>query len=174
MLRPLLAEASASLAFGASKDFPDSTGFLGPPLSEASLMIFWASMPEPGSKASKEINKPEPSADPYCRGKLASACLSASLSSVGDCAKAAVPAIVTKPTRNRAGLLSMNLRAASCAASMRDGFKSLARMLPEVSRASMTVASRSGAIRTDCGRAMAMQSRPSPRLKMMGGKRLVK
>ena len=149
MLRPLLADASVSLGFWASKDLPESAGFLGPPLSEASLMIFWASMPEPGSKASKEINKPEPSADPYCKGKFSRARLSVSLSSVGACANAAVPATVTKPTRKRAGLLSMNFKAASCAASMREGFKSLARMLPEVSSASMTVASRRGAIKTD-------------------------
>ena len=83
MLRPRLAEASVSLGLEASKDLPESAGFRGPPLSADSLMIFCASMPEPGSKASKEINNPEPSAEPYCRGKFSRARRSASFSSVG-------------------------------------------------------------------------------------------
>ena len=57
---------------------------------------------------------------------------------------------------------------------MREGFKSLARMLPEVSRASITVASRKGAIKTACGLAIATQSMHKPRLKTMGGNRLVR
>ena len=65
-------------------------------------------MPEPGSNASKDINKPEPSAEPYCRGKFSRARRSVSFSAVGAWAKAAVPATVTKPTRKREGLLSMN------------------------------------------------------------------
>jgi hypothetical protein len=57
---------------------------------------------------------------------------------------------------------------------MREGFKSLARMLPEVSKASMTVASRRGVNNKAWGLAIEMQSRHSPRLKTMGGKRLEK
>ena len=46
-------------------------------------------------------------------------------------------------------------------------------MLPEVSNASITVASRKGATNTACGLAMATQSMAKPRLKIIGGKRLV-
>ena len=56
---------------------------------------------------------------------------------------------------------------------MREGFKSLARMLPEVSSTSMTVASRSGVIMTVCGRAKAVQSSSNPMLKNSGGNILV-
>ena len=57
---------------------------------------------------------------------------------------------------------------------MREGFKSLARMLPEVSITSMTVASRKGVIKTVCGLAKAAQSNSRPKHKKTGGIFLVR
>jgi hypothetical protein len=52
---------------------------------------------------------------------------------------------------------------------MREGFKSLARMLPDVSSTNITVASRKGVIKTVCGLAKAAQRSSRPKHKTSGG-----
>ena len=80
--------------------------------------------------------------------------------SVGACTKAAAPATLTTPNLTWPGCPSTKLLAAACAASMRLGCTSVARMLPELSMASITVSMRLGKSKMACGLAMA-NSKPA-------------
>ena len=61
----------------------------------------------------------------------------------------------TTPIRTVAGWFATKVRAAALAASIRVGVRSVAAMLPETSKARMTVPSSLGTLTTLCGRAMA-------------------
>jgi hypothetical protein len=74
---------------------------------------------------------------------------------VGDCTTDAVAANETTPIRVDLGCSATKARAASCAAAMRLGFTSVARMLPETSIDRITVSCCDGSVTTAAGRAMA-------------------
>ena len=68
----------------------------------------------------------------------------------------AVAANVTMPTRVLRGWSAMKLFAAVCAATMRLGWTSAARMLPDTSMARITVSCCEGSVTTAAGRAIAI------------------
>ena len=74
---------------------------------------------------------------------------------VGDCTTDAVAANETTPMRVVFGCSATNARAASCAAAMRLGLTSVARMLPDTSIARITVSCCDGSVTTAAGRAIA-------------------
>ena len=74
---------------------------------------------------------------------------------VGDWTTDAVAANETTPIRVVFGCSATNARAASCAAAMRLGLTSVARMLPDTSIAMMTVSCCDGSVTTAAGRAIA-------------------
>ena len=74
-------------------------GFGEGPCSD-SVMIFSASMPEPGNKFARAITMPLPSAEPGCSGIFSRACIKVMRSLVGACRRAAVLAMVTIPMRS--------------------------------------------------------------------------
>ena len=119
-------------------------------------------MPEPGTSWVSAIRMALPTAEPGCIWRLSIDLNSSSRLVVGGWATDAVAENVTTPTLTCGGCASMNRRSASWAASMRLGLTSVARMLPEVSTASITVSMRLGSIRTACGRAMPINSRHNP------------
>jgi hypothetical protein len=82
--------------------------------------------------------------------------------SVGACTKAAAPATLTTPNLTCAGCSNTKLLAAAWAASMRLGWTSPARMLPELSMASITVSMRLGNNMMACGLAIASSKPAKP------------
>ena len=88
---------------------------------------------------------------------------------VGDCTTDAVAANDTTPMRVDFGWSATNARAASCAATIRLGFTSVARMLPETSIDRMTVSCCVGNVTTAAGRAMAISISASAIRKRIGG-----
>ena len=144
---------------GATRARPVS-GLGGP---SASMMIFSGSMPEPGSKLAKATTMPLPRAEPRCKGRFSIALNNSSRWVVGAWATDAVPDKLTMPTLTCTGCSSMKMRTAASAASKRLGGTSVARMLPEVSMASMTESKRLGSSNTACGRASASKAAAKPK-----------
>ena len=87
---------------------------------------------------------PLPRAEPGCKGIFSSACNKSKRSVVGAWRNAAVLAIVTIPIRTCGGWALIKSLIAVIAASIRLGLISSARILPEVSIASMMVSNRLG------------------------------
>jgi hypothetical protein len=88
---------------------------------------------------------------------------------VGACATVAVPANATTPMRTFSGCSATNCFAAFCAAISRFGSTSVARMLPEMSIARITVSCCVGSVIVACGRAIARSMAASARKKSSGG-----
>ena len=112
---------------------------------------------------------PLPTAVPRCSWKRSIAASRSSRLCVGDCTTDAVAANETTPMRVVFGCLSMKARAASCAATMRLGLTSVARMLPETSIARITVSCCDGSVTTAAGRATASSSSVSASRNSSGG-----
>ena len=112
---------------------------------------------------------PLPVAVPRCSWKLSMALMRSSRLCVGNWANWALPAKATMPTRTWRGSSAMKALAASCAAVMRSGCTSVARMLPETSMASMMVWSCEGRVITASGRAAASSRATSASRKRNGG-----
>ena len=74
---------------------------------------------------------------------------------VGGCTSDAVPAKATMPMRVERGCSLMKVLAAFCAAVMRSGSTSFARMLPETSSDRMMISCWEGSLTTAAGRATA-------------------
>ena len=91
---------------------------------------------------------PLPTAVPRCSWKRSIAARMSSRLCVGDCTTDAVAANDTTPMRVVFGCSATNARAASCAATMRLGLTSVARMLPETSIARITVSCCDGSVTT--------------------------
>jgi len=89
--------------------------------------------------------------------------------SVGDWTTDALPAIETIPIRVCRCRFSTNARAADCAASSRFGLTSVARMLPDVSIARMTLLCIDGSDTSACGRETATISAHRPTRNSNGG-----
>ena len=83
-------------------------------------------------------------------------------SSVGTWTDSPLSLKATTPIRTVGGWRSTNARAAALAASIRVGGRSVAAMLPDTSKARMTVPSTRGTLTTACGRASAMTRTASP------------
>ena len=98
---------------------------------------------------------PLPMAVPRCSWNRSIAARMSSRLCVGDCTTDAVAANDTTPMRVVFGWSATNARAASCAATMRLGLTSVARMLPETSIARITVSCCDGSVTTAAGRAIA-------------------
>ena len=88
---------------------------------------------------------------------------------VGDCTTEAVAANETTPMRVLLGCSATNARAASCAATMRLGLTSVARMLPETSIERITVSCCDGSVTTAAGRAIATSIRVNAARNSSGG-----
>ena len=98
---------------------------------------------------------PLPTAVPRCSWNRSIAARMSSRLCVGDCTTDAVAANDTTPMRVDFGCSATNARAASCAAAMRLGLTSVARMLPETSIARITVSCCDGSVTMAAGRAIA-------------------
>src|SRR5260370_14038466 len=90
--------------------------------------------------------------------------------SVGGGTTAAVAANDTTARRVLRGWSATKLRAAACAAAMRVGETSAARMLPEASIARITVSYWYGSVTTAAGLAMAISIEISASRKIRGGR----
>ncbi len=112
---------------------------------------------------------PLPTAVPRCNSKRSIAALRSSRLNVVGCTTLAVAANATMPMRIRDGVSAMNARAAACAASIRLGCTSAARMLPETSIARMIVSFCDGSVTVAIGRAMATTSAASDNSISAGG-----
>ena len=88
---------------------------------------------------------------------------------VGGCTTDAVAANDTTPIRALAGWSATKARAAACAAPMRFGSTSAARMLPDTSIARMIVSCCDGRVRVAVGRATATTSAVSASRNNSGG-----
>ncbi len=108
-----------------------------------------------------DTRMPLPIAVPRCSWKRSIAPRMSSRLWVGDCTIDAVAANETTPMRVVFGWSATNARAASCAATIRLGFTSVARMLPETSIARITVSCADGSVTTAAGRAIATSIRIS-------------
>jgi hypothetical protein len=93
----------------------------------------------------------------------------ASCSLVGTCTVKPLSLNATTPTNTLDGWRSTKSRAASLAASIRDGFRSSAAMLPDTSNARMTTPSIRGRLTTVCGRASETIRIVSDNRKSAGG-----
>ena len=89
---------------------------------------------------------------------------------VGDWTTDAVAANETTPMRVVFGCSATNARAASCAAAMRLGLTSVARMLPDTSIAMITVSCCDGSVTTAAGRAIARIIKVSATRNSAGGR----
>ncbi len=96
-----------------------------------------------------------PMAVPICIWIASIALTSEGRSSVARCATCALPAKVTRPTSMCGGTSARKALAASCAATMREGFTSSTRMLREMSIASRIVDLAQGSDTGAVGRASA-------------------
>ena len=112
---------------------------------------------------------PLPIAVARCSSKRSMAPSTSSRLEVGACTSAALPAKATTPMRVRRGCADTNSRAAACAALMREGCTSVARMLPEMSIARMTVSCRDGSVTVAVGRATATSISATASRKRLGG-----
>ena len=106
---------------------------------------------------------------PRCNWKRSIAAITSSRLSVGACTTAAVPANDTTPTRTVRGRSVTKVLAASCAATMRLGCTSVARMLPDTSIARMMVSCCDGSVITAVGRDAANSSAASASSSSAGG-----
>ena len=112
---------------------------------------------------------PLPVAVARCSWKRSIAAIMSSRLLVGACTTAAVPAKATTPTRTSRGRSVTKALAASCAATIRLGSTSVARMLPDTSIARMMVRCDSGSVITAIGRAIATSKVPMASSSSTGG-----
>jgi hypothetical protein len=126
-------------------------------------------MPASGNSVASDSTMPLPMAVPRCNWKRSIAATTSSRLSVGACTTAAVPAKDTTASRTVRGNSATKALAASCAAVMRFGSTSVARMLPDTSIASTIVSCCEGSLITACGRAIASSSSVIARNSKTGG-----
>ena len=121
------------------------------------------SMPAPGKSVARLTTMALPIAVPRWGCSRSRAWLRSSRLPVGAWTSDAVPAKLTMPIRVLEGWASMKARAAAWAAASRVGCRSVARMLPEMSSARMTVRWLVGMLTTVAGResANSISARPS-------------
>jgi hypothetical protein len=122
-----------------------------------------------GKIALRATRMPLPIAVARCSCRRSIAATRSSRFCVGGCTSDAVPANATMPTRVLRGCSLMNVFAATCAAVMRSGSTSFARMLPETSRERMMVSCCEGRRTTAAGRATAAIITISATRKSSGG-----
>jgi hypothetical protein len=116
------------------------------------------SMPRSGNNSARQTTMALPMAVPYCIWMASIAPASEGRSIVARWATCALPAKVTNPTSMCLGTSFRNALAASCAATMREGFTSATRMLREMSIASRIVDLAQGSGTGAVGRARASSS----------------
>ena len=116
-------------------------------------------MPASGKMVASETMIALPIAVARCSWKRSIAAMTSSRLRVGACATVAVPAKATTPMRTFSGCSATNCLAAFCAATRRLGSTSVARMLPEMSMARITVSCCVGSVIVACGRASAEHHR---------------
>jgi hypothetical protein len=144
-------------------------------LSDLSAFLSWpyiiapTSMPASGKMVASETMIALPIAVARCSWKRSIAAITSSRLRVGACATVAVPANATTPTRTFSGCSETNCLAAFCAATRRLGSTSVARMLPEMSIARITVSCCVGSVMVVCGRASASSMAASASRKKAGG-----
>ena len=133
-------------------------------------VIWLRSMPSSGNSVASDRISPEPMAVARCIWKRSIDATTSSRLSVGACTTAAVPANDTTPMRTLRGKPATKVLAASCAATMRLGLTSVARMLPDTSIARMMVCSREGSFSLAIGRALATSSTATAASSSAGGR----
>ena len=111
-----------------------------------------SSIPASGNSVASDITIAFPVAVARCNWKRSIAVTRSSRLVVGSCATWAEPAKATMPTFTLRGSSAINALAAFCAATIRLGCTSVARMLPETSIASMMVCWDDGRVMTAIGR----------------------
>src|ERR671918_1091557 len=112
-------------------------------------------MPASGKIVARETMIPLPMAVARCSWNRSIAAMISSRLCVGACTTDAVPAKGTTPMRTFEGCSATKAFAAACAAEIRLGCTSTARILPETSMARMMVKCWDGKVITAAGRAMA-------------------
>ena len=126
-------------------------------------------MPSSGKIVARETMIPLPIAVPRCSWKRSIAARMSSRLWVGGCTTDAVAAKDTTPISTLEGCSATKALAAACAAEIRLGSTSVARMLPETSMARMMVWCWDGKVTTAAGRAIATIIAMSATRKSSGG-----
>ena len=112
-------------------------------------------MPSSGNSVASDTMSPLPIAVCRCSWNRSIAATRSSRFSVGGCTTSAVPANVTMPARMSCGNSCTNVLAAFCAATIRLGSTSVARIDSDTSIARITVRASDGSVMTAVGRAAA-------------------
>ena len=119
---------------------------------------FSRSRPSSGNSVASDTMMPLPIAVCRCNWNRSIAAIRSSRFCVGGCTTNAVPAKVTMPARMSCGSSVTNVLAAFCAAMIRLGSTSVARIDSETSIARMIVRASDGSVTTALGRATAMSA----------------